>query len=377
MIIQIWNKCNVVFITILLHKNCFIGILKTTRYFNKLLIQVISPLHSDWLTLLLPELFTLIFARPIVRLILKMISRRNIRVKVMQVLYMLGSQEDLINKEKSLRILKVRVDESSKLFIYLLSFIVKVAKYADTDAKHRASKHIVTAEDLNVNVKLTENLLVDKILSNLSFIEWLKEKPVEFEDTGDQVKKVYQSLVSSDLYKQYISTDERQKATEHSILKHIFKDQMLPSESFISHIEEHFTNWDDDADIMLQLMINFLQKPDGYDLKEIVGNEKWEFAKLLLETVIDKREYVISIIKPKLKNWDSERIALLDMILIQMGICEFLYFETIPPKVTINEYIDLAKEYSTQQSGQFINGILDGIHKDLLAENKIHKINFR
>jgi N utilization substance protein B len=78
-----------------------------------------------------------------------------------------------------------------------------------------------------------------------------------------------------------------------------------------------------------------------------------------------------------LNNWDAERIATLDMILIRMGVCEFLYFETIPPKVTINEYIDLAKEYSTVQSGQFINGILDNIHKDLVKDNSISKVNFK
>ena len=95
------------------------------------------------------------------------------------------------------------------------------------------------------------------------------------------------------------------------------------------------------------------------------------------KTTIEKKEYVTELIKAKLKNWDPDRIAVLDMILMQMGVCEFLYFPTIPPKVTINEYIDLAKEYSTEQSGHFVNGILDGILKDLLAQNKIHKTDFK
>jgi N utilization substance protein B len=93
--------------------------------------------------------------------------------------------------------------------------------------------------------------------------------------------------------------------------------------------------------------------------------------------VLEKDEYLQSLIIPKLKNWDPERIALLDMILMKMGVSEFLYFETIPPKVTINEYIDLAKEYSTPQSGQFVNGILDNIHKELVLEDKMHKVNFK
>src|SRR5439155_14626226 len=105
--------------------------------------------------------------------------------------------------------------------------------------------------------------------------------------------------------------------------------------------------------------------------------EKWDFAKTLLLTVAEKSEHLESFIIPKLKNWDPERIALLDMILMKMGVAEFVYFETIPPKVTINEYIDLAKEYSTPQSGQFVNGILDNIHKDLVRDEKMHKINFK
>ena len=96
-----------------------------------------------------------------------------------------------------------------------------------------------------------------------------------------------------------------------------------------------------------------------------------------METTIEKKELALDYIKPKLKNWEPDRIALLDMILMRMGVCEFLFFETIPPKVTINEYIDMAKEYSTQQSGQFVNGILDNIHKDLVRENKMHKVAFR
>lgn len=96
----------------------------------------------------------------------------------------------------------------------------------------------------------------------------------------------------------------------------------------------------------------------------------------LLETATSRREQLDALIKPKLKNWDPERLAQLDTILLEMGVCEFLYFETIPIKVTINEYIDLAKEYSTQQSGQFINGILDNIRKELESEGKIQKVAF-
>ncbi len=129
--------------------------------------------------------------------------------------------------------------------------------------------------------------------------------------------------------------------------------------------------------MMVMLVAGFFQKPDTFNFNEILTTEKWEFAKELLTCFNEKKDYCLELIKPKLKNWDAERIAALDMILMQMVVFEFLYFETIPPKVTINEYIDLAKDYSTEQSGNFINGILDGIHKELIGENKIHKKNFK
>jgi N utilization substance protein B len=128
---------------------------------------------------------------------------------------------------------------------------------------------------------------------------------------------------------------------------------------------------------VIQLLVNYLQKPGSYNFNEMISEEKWNFSKDLLQTVREKSEHLENFVIPKLKNWDPERIALLDMILMKMGVAEFLYFETIPPKVTINEYIDLAKEYSTPQSGQFVNGILDNIHKELVHEGKMHKVDFK
>lgn len=142
-------------------------------------------------------------------------------------------------------------------------------------------------------------------------------------------------------------------------------------------LEERFPNWDDDADTVQQLTLAIIAKPAAINLQELVSQEKLIFAKDLLRTTIEKKEVTLDYIRPKLKNWEPERIAILDMLLMRMGVCEFLYFETIPPKVTINEYIDLAKEYSTQQSGQFINGILDNIHKDLVRDDKMHKVSHK
>jgi len=124
-------------------------------------------------------------------------------------------------------------------------------------------------------------------------------------------------------------------------------------------------------------VLSYLNKPGQQNFQDFLSLEKRTFAKDLLNTVLDKNEETLELIKPKLKNWDADRIAALDLIILQMGVCEFLYFETIPTKVTINEYIDLAKAYSTPQSGQFVNGLLDNIHKELQQENKLDKRDFK
>jgi N utilization substance protein B len=306
-----------------------------------------------------------------------MISRRNIRVKVMQMLYALETVEDNTGKTDPVKSLKQKLDESSELFTYLVHFITRVARYAETDARLRASRNLLTPEDLNVNTKIAGNQLLWKILENPGFSSAVNHFSLANVDDEDVVRKVYLSLVQSDIYKDYIQKLSREKGEEKNILQFIFTDLMLPDEAFTSFIEEQFTNWQDDAEMMQQLVLGYLSKPTGFEVATFVTTDKWQYARELLTSVLNKKEYVIDLIKPRLKNWDADRIAVLDMILLQMGVCELLYFETIPPKVTINEYIDIAKEYSTQQSGHFVNGILDAIHKELLREDKIHKIAFK
>jgi transcription antitermination protein NusB len=305
-----------------------------------------------------------------------MISRRNIRVKVMQTLYTLDAQETSKPGEHA-RILNKHFDQTRQLLVHLIYFITEIARYAETDSRLKSSKHLPSHADLNVNIKLAGNEYLWKILEEPSWQKALAlDKPQLYGDK-ELIKRLYLELVGTEIYQQYISTQGRDKKSEREILEFIFTDLMLPNELVEAHIEELFTNWDDDVEMVNQLVIGYINKPSSFSLQEIISKEKMDFGRGLLQTVLDKKEVVMDMIKPKLKNWDSERIATLDMILMQMGVCEFLYFETIPPKVTINEYIDLAKDYSTPQSGQFVNGILDGIHKDLVRDDKMHKINFK
>lgn len=306
-----------------------------------------------------------------------MISRRNIRVKVMQTLYASDSGKTVPAPKDAVVVLDKKIEQTRQLFTYLVYFLTEVARYAETDARNRAAKHLPTAEDLKVNTRIAGNLVLWKVLEDSSFQSSTEDLKLQSILPRDLVRKIYDELVQTEEYQDYIQMEARFAKQEKKILEFIFNSLMLPNELFISHIEEQFINWDDDAEMMQGLVLNYLSKPGVQTFSNFLSPEKAVFAKTLLTTVIEKREYTLGLIKPRLKNWDAERIAALDLILLQMGICEFLYFETIPTRVTINEYIDLAKAYSTEQSGQFVNGLLDSIHKDLMAENKIEKKVFK
>jgi len=306
-----------------------------------------------------------------------MISRRNIRVKVMQTLYNVTTLESEVKPGEPQKILQNHFDQTRQLFVHLTYFLTEVCRYAETDAHHRAGKHLPTFEDLHVNTKLAGNKILWKILDEVSFKEALtKTKPQQIINK-ELVKKIYVKLVDTTEYKSYLSKQGRDGKDERDMLEFVLDKMMLAEENFTSYMEENFSNWEDDGEMVIQLLVNILQKPGSPDFKEMISGEKKEFASNLLKTVLEKSEYLQSLIIPKLKNWDPERIALLDMILMKMGVSEFLYFETIPPKVTINEYIDLAKDYSTPQSGQFVNGILDNIHKELVTQGKMQKVDYK
>jgi N utilization substance protein B len=294
----------------------------------------------------------------------------------MQTLYSLEAQENAKPGEAQ-KILQKHFDHSRQLLVYLLFFLTEIARYAETDSARRSGKHLPTELDKNVNTKLAGNQLLWNILEHESFREALRLEKPELTEYADLVRKLYLELRDTEEYKKYIAEGARDKKQEKEILEYIFNDFLLPHEAFESHLEEFFSNWSDDAEMMQKLVSGFLNKIGAFNFQEIVSPDKAAFARNLLDAVLEKRELTLGMIRPKLKNWDADRIATLDMILMQMGVCEFLFFETIPPKVTINEYIDLAKDYSTPQSGQFVNGILDNIHKELVQEDKMHKVNFK
>ena len=306
-----------------------------------------------------------------------MLSRRNIRVKVMQTLYSLESANNELVKNELDKILDLNLDHIRKLLSYLVFHLIEIARFAEKDALHKANRHLPSSRDLNVNIKIAGNEVIWSLMENESFKKAIEDYKIKYLVDEEIIQKSYSKLILSDVYNEYVQEQSRDKKGERKILEYIFSEFIIDNVDFISDVEEKFIHWDDDAESAIMLMNMLLQKPASFNFNEIVGKEKNQFASELLHSVVEKNDYCLELIKPKLKNWDAERIAALDMILMKMGVCELLYFETIPPKVTINEYIDLAKEYSTPQSGHFINGLLDNIHKELLLENKIHKTNFK
>jgi N utilization substance protein B len=306
-----------------------------------------------------------------------MISRRNIRVKVMQTLYTLDALDDLTRAGEPQKILQQHFSQTRSLLVYITWFLTEVARYAETEAHKRAGKHLPSADDLNVNTKIAGNEVLWKMLEDVALVEQFEKEKPQLRRDPELIRKIYHEMVETSAYKNYIASQARDKQEERKILEFILNDMLLANPLFLSHVEENFTNWNDDGEMLVQLLAGYLQKPGSLNFRQLLSPDKEEFATNLLQTVIDKAEYLQGIITPKLKNWDPDRIAILDMLLMKMGLAEFLYFETIPPKVTINEYIDLAKEYSTVQSGQFVNGILDNIHKELVQQGKMQKIDYK
>ncbi len=304
-----------------------------------------------------------------------MISRRNIRVKVMQTLYTLASLSDGAqgNKTAATKILNDKLDHVLDIFTVSVLYTLRIAQYAETDAQQRSARYLKVAEDQNVDISIAANAFVLKMLANESFNEKIKKDKLERFIDADWVKKVYQILDKTEEYAKYIAAKAHTPAEDKDIIRYIWEKQVLENEGLMSHFMDELPGWEDDSELIIMLMQNFFNGNSKINFLNLLSGEKKEYAHDLLTAVIEKEPYCMELIEPKLKNWDKDRVALIDLLLLRMGVCEFSYFPTIPTKVTINEYIDIAKQYSTPQSGQFVNGVLDNILKDLVKADKINK----
>lgn len=306
-------------------------------------------------------------------LLLNMISRRNIRIDVLQTIYALSQQEVENPQEMAEKRILKRIEETTALLVLNLHLMMRLSSFILNVANKRASKMIRTKDDEQVNVKLADNLYVQSLAGNKTFSDLVK-KYVRPEWLDEEfLKKIFIPFTETPEYADYIAKEGREPADEKAILLHLFDVCITRQDLTQSLLEEHFLYATTDQEMIGGWLDKILSHAANFNFNKVLSEEKVRFACDLTNCYYDKKDLVFELIEPKLVNWDADRVAILDLIILHLGICELLFFEQIPEKVTINEYIDLAKMYSTQQSGQFVNGLLDNVRKELHEQNKIVK----
>lgn len=309
-----------------------------------------------------------------------MLNRRHLRVKVLQTLYAHELTEDTTIKEFEKALLN-NIEEVDQMYIWTLNLLDEVAEYVVLDAEERSQKWIPLDKDKSLlSTKLNSNTFIESLRQNREYVEKVKRYKVDWSFDPEIVRSIYSQLISSEEYAEYLTSEDRSIAKEKDIVKHIFKRIILKTPAIAQTFEERFIDWPIDKEV-LQAMVaktfkNFSsENPVQNKLADLTPNwlEDKPFVLELLTLSIKNKSEFESLIGQKTKNWESDRIALMDNLLMQMALTELIYFPTIPIKVTMNEYIELSKEYSTAKSSTFINGILDKILLDLKAKGRIKK----
>lgn len=310
-----------------------------------------------------------------------MLNRRHLRVKVLQNLYAYHQSEDrqLARFEKSLL---ENVDQVYEMYIWLLNLLLDVADFALIDADERLNKHLPTEKDLNNNTRLEQNTFIRMLRDNPTFRTYSKKYEVSWHDLDPEVvRQIFQQLRASSEYEDYLKIEDTSLSAEKEIIKFIFKRLILKSPSIEHTFEEKFINWELDKEI-LQAMVaktfkNFKSlDPLDNELAELTPNwvEDEAFITKLFGFSVRRGEEYQNYVTSITKNWEAERIALMDTLIMRLAIAELINFSAIPVKVTINEYIEISKVFSTPKSNTFINGILDKVLTNLEKEGRISKV---
>ena len=297
----------------------------------------------------------------------------------MQTLYAYSLSEDKQIKDFEKALFK-NVEEVNEMYIWTLNLLDEVAEYVVIDAESRAAKYLPTEKDKILTTKLNSNTFIESLRQNRTYLELVKKYKVSWEFDPEIVRSIFAQLKDSEAYLNYLQEEDRSINSEKDIIKHIFKKIVLKSVDVEQVFEEKFINWSVDKEV-LQAMIaktfkNFSSEvPSQNKLADLTPNwsEDEEFISELFKSTIRYSEEYQKLIAEKTKNWEADRIALMDTILMRMAISELINFPSIPVKVTINEYIELSKTFSTLKSNTFINGILDKILADLNKQGRIRK----
>ena len=309
-----------------------------------------------------------------------MLTRRHIRVKVLQSIYALR-QSNNPDLEKQEKFLFYSIDQMLDLYALSLQLLVEMRKADRKFLVTSQQKHLATSEEKNFSTTFLDNKVLDLIEQNEDLSNYIQNKKLNYWDLdGEYVTILLKDLRAKDFYKEYILKQNTSFKEDQDFLVSLFKKVIAPSDKYYEYIEDKRLTWVDDFPIVNTALAKMLAKISEKNVRTILLPELYknqddkQYAKQLFTKVVLNDETLSQEIEGKTPNWDKERIAEMDMIILKMGIAEFLHFPSIPVRATINEYLEIAKEYSTPKSSIFINGILDKLVKEFETSKKLNKI---
>lgn len=306
-----------------------------------------------------------------------MISRRMLRIKVIKALYahMKSDADSLMASEK---MLVTSIDKTYDLYFLMMSLIVEMAHYAEQRQEMAKKKQLPNYEDLNPNRKFVDNAVVRLLAQSDSVNDYLAARKLSWAQYPELIKTLFAQLEQSDYYQKYMTSQERSFREDLALVTEFYTRELEESEVLENAIDEMSILWNDDLGFALIMVTRTLSnmRPSHTDVKvlpKFKSIEDLDFAReLFTKSVVNFDEYQEDIEKYT-RNWDVERIAFMDNLIMATAMAELISFPSIPVKVTLDEYIEIAKYYSTHGSSTFINGILDKIVASLTAEGKINK----
>lgn len=307
-----------------------------------------------------------------------MINRVLIRLKVIQLVYAYY-QNGSKNLDAAEKELFFSLSKAYDLYNYLLLLMIAVTNYAQKRIEAGKAKLAPTPEELNPNMKFVENAFIAQLEVNKQLMDYVEHQKRSWVNEEDFVKSFYEKLLASDIYKEYMANEERSYAADRELWRKLYKTFIYNNEQLDELLEEQSLYWNDDKHVIDTFVLKTIKRfapENGANqalLPEFKDDEDREFARRLFRRTILNCDYYRHLISENTRNWDLDRVAFMDVVIMQCALAELLSFPNIPVSVTLNEYVDIAKIYSTHKSGSFVNGTLDGIVKELKKENKLTK----
>ena len=307
-----------------------------------------------------------------------MINRVLIRLKVIQVIYAYY-QNGGRNLEAAEKELFYSLSKAYDLYKYLLLLMIEVTQFAERRIDNRRNKLRPTYEDLNPNTRFIDNAFMAQLMQNAQLEEFRANQKRTWDDEGDFVKHLFEKIEQTKAYQEYMAKDALTYEDDRELWRKLYRTTIGQNETIDEILEEQSLYWNDDKAIVDTFVLKTIKRFDpengaGQELMpEYKDDEDKEFARKLLRTAITGAEAYRKLMENNAKNWDMERFAFMDILIMQVALAEIFAFPSIPVSVTLNEYVEIAKMYSTPKSGGFINGMLDGIVSQLKSENKLNK----